>query len=157
MYKIISSLFEKMGNWFGIVFKMIIPFFVMYRPLKAFVFSCILLETADGGNFYFFSRFGFLVFVFMYIILMVLLIFFPKVASAVEFVLIIWYFAFLIYLGVSDFSVDSAKNAEHLIITYSQELPLVILFLAGKLFVFFFVRAHSKEYETKQDRIKERS
>lgn len=152
MYKAISSLFEKMGNWFGVVFKIIIPFFVMYRPIKTFVFSFVLMATAVGGNPFSSNDMGVIVFIIVYTVFVLLLFLLPKVASATEFVFIVWYFVFLIVIAVSDFNVEYAESFKHILNTYSIELPWVIIFLAGKIFMFFFVKSHSKEYEKKQER-----
>lgn len=152
MYKAITSLFEKMGNWFGVVFKLILPFFVMYRPIKTFVFSFVLLVTAGGGNTFSSSDMGVFIFVIVYAVFVLLLFLLPKVASATEFVIITWYFVFLIVVAVSDFGVVSAESVKHILNTYSQELPWVIIFLAGKIFVFFFVKSNSKEYLKAQER-----
>ncbi len=152
MYKAITSLFEKMGNWFGVVFKLILPFFVMYRPIKTFVFSFVLLVTAGGGNLFSSSDMGVFIFVIVYAVFVLLLFLLPKVASATEFVIITWYFVFLIVVAVSDFGGVSAESVKHILNTYSQELPWVIIFLAGKIFVFFFVKSNSKEYLKAQER-----
>lgn len=152
MYKAITSLFEKMGNWFGVVFKLILPFFVMYRPIKTFVFSIVLLVTAGGGNLFSSSDMGVFIFVIVYAVFVLLLFLLPKVASATEFVIITWYFVFLIVVAVSDFGGVSAESVKHILNTYSQELPWVIIFLAGKIFVFFFVKSNSKEYLKAQER-----
>lgn len=152
MYKSITSLFEKMGNWFGIVFKLILPFFVMYRPIKTFVFSLVLLVTGIGGNSFSSNDMGVFVFIIVYAVFVLLLFLLPKVASATEFVLIGWYFVFLIFLAVSGLSILPGEMLNHFLNTYSQELPWVIIFLAGKIFIFFFVKSHSKEYEKAQER-----
>ena len=122
MYKAITSLFEKMGNWFGVVFKLILPFFVMYRPIKTFVFSFVLLVTAGGGNLFSSSDMGVFIFVIVYAVFVLLLFLLPKVASATEFVIITWYFVFLIVVAVSDFGGVSAESVKHILNTYSQEL-----------------------------------
>ena len=151
MYKSISSLFEKMGNWYGIVFKLIIPFFVMYRPIKAFIFSFVLMVTAGGGNIFSSSDMGLFMFIILYAVFVLLLFLLPKVASAIEFVFITWYFVFLIVFAILNFGGGSSANIWHILSTYSRELPWVIIFLSGKIFVFFFVRSNSKEYEKAQE------
>lgn len=151
MYKIISSLFEKMGNWFGIIFKLVLPFLVMYRPIKTFIFSFVLIEASYSGSAYFTSEFGLFLFIFVYVVFTLLLFLLPKVASATEFVFITWYFVFLIVIAGSNFSGESAENFKHILSTYSQELPWVIIFLIGKILVFIFIKSHSKEYEKEQE------
>lgn len=150
--KVITTIFEKMGNWFGIVFKILVPFFVMYRPIKSFVFTIVLLMTTYGGSMFSSTNMGLFVFIIVYSVFVLLLFLVPKVASATEFALIIWYVIFLIILDTSGFSSLSAENALHIQQTYSQELPWVMVFLAGKIFVFFFVKLNSKEYVKQQER-----
>mgnify|MGYP003295736503 CR=1 FL=1 len=95
---------------------------------------------------------GVFIFVIVYAVFVLLLFLLPKVASATEFVIITWYFVFLIVVAVSDFGGVSAESVNHILNTYSQELPWVIIFLAGKIFVFFFVKSNSKEYLKAQER-----
>lgn len=151
MYKVISVALEKMGNWFGVIFKILIPLLVMYRPIKAFIFTFVLLGTINGGDSYLSSDLGVIVFGILYAIFTLLLIFLPKVASVTEFVLIGWYFVFLIITYSGAYSA-LFPDVTHIMNTYSKELPLVIAFLAGKIFFFVFIKVNGKEYEKKKNR-----
>lgn len=151
MYKFISSFLEKLGNWFGIIFKIALPLLFMYRPIKTFVFSFVVIGFASGADSYVSSDFGVIAFSIVYAVLALLLFFFPRAASVFEFFLIAWYFAFLIatYAGALD---KVFPDAEHILKTYSKEIIPVLLFLAAKIFFFFFIMAHDEEYEKKQKR-----
>lgn len=152
MFKFVSAVLEKMGNWFGIIFKIIIPLAVMYRPIKAFSFSLVLIGTFCGGDSQDLSDLGVIVFGVLYGIFILMLIFFPKLASATEFFLIFCYFAFLATVYIAGFYSDFFAGMSQILHTYARELPLVIVFLAGKIFFFFFIKANNEKYEKVKER-----
>ena len=92
MFKFFSMVLEKMGSWFGIVFKIIIPIFVMYRPIKLTAFTIFIYGTTLGGDFYTFDGLGEVIYYSLYGIFILLVFLFPKVASGFEFVVIPYYF-----------------------------------------------------------------
>lgn len=151
MFKLISVALEKMGNWFGIIFKMIIPFAVMYRPIKTFTFFIVLAGTFCGGDSHALSDMGVIVFGILYGVFALLLIFLPKVASVTEFVLIGFYFAFLAISYIAGFYSDFFAAMSQLLHTYAKALPLVIVFLMGKILFFFFIRTNNESYEKMKD------
>ena len=147
MNKFILAAVEKMGNWFGIIFKILLPFVVMYRPIKTFVFLLVVTATAMGGDSQELSRYGILIFCAVYALFTLLLIFFPKIASAAEFFLMFCYFAFFVSVVVmSPHSVVFA-NLGPVVRTYSKEAPVVFAFFAGKIYFFFFIRANRAALE----------
>ena len=131
---------DKMGNWFGIIFKIILPLFAMYRPIKTFTLSFAVFGALLGGDSQMLSDIGVIAFFVLYGIFAVLLIFLPKVASATEFFLIFFYLGFwaLVYFAAPH-SIHF-EGMTKIFLTYLKALPLVMIFLAGKIFFFYFVR-----------------
>lgn len=130
----------KMGKWFGIIFKIIIPLLVMYRPIKSFAFSIVVFGTCFGSEAQQINAFGFAAFCVVYVVFFVLLLFFTKAASATEFVLIGYYFACLVFAYIAGYYDHFFASMTDILYEYTKAVPLVILFLAGKIFFFFFVR-----------------
>ena len=152
MYKIISGVLERIGNWFGIIFKMIIPALVMYRPIKTFIFSFVLIGSMNGGNSYLSTDLGVVGFGIIYGVFALMLIFLPKAASAVEFFLIAWYFVFLIVVSNSGPNPLFPEGMGEILQIYSDGLAWVIVFLLGKILFYFFIRANNFEYRLKKNR-----
>lgn len=147
MFRLLSAILDKMGFWFGIIFKLLVPLVVMFRPIKAFSFSIVLIGTHYGNYAPSLNKFAIVVFFLVYIVLLAMLIWFPKVASAIEFVIIGYYIVFLatLYFG-GNFSSYIAKISPFFW-TYVFELPFVLLFLAGKIIFFFFILSNRKNIE----------
>lgn len=129
-----------MGKWFGIVFKILIPLLVMYRPIKSFAFSFVILGTYFGSEAQQINLFGTIGFCVFYIVFFVMLLFFPKVASATEFVLIAYYFAFLAFVYIAGYYSDFFAGMKPILYIYTRAVPIVLLFLFGKILFFFFIR-----------------
>ena len=144
MSKFIFATLDKLGNWFGIIFKIILPLIAMYRPIKTFTLSFAAFGSLLGGDSQNLSDIGVISFFILYGILVLLLIFLPKVASATEFFLIFFYLGFwaLVYFA-APYNVHFEGLTE-LLRTYLMALPLVVVFLAGKIFFFFFVKKNYK-------------
>ena len=140
MTKFILNVLEKMGKWFGIIFKIIIPLLVMYRPIKNFAFSFVVFGTYFGSDAQQINKLGFIVFCILYAVFIMLLLLFPKVASATEFVLIGYYFAFLVFAYIAGFYSGYFASVANILNEYTKAVPIVVLFLVGKVFFFFFVR-----------------
>ena len=150
MSRIILNLLEKMGKWFGIIFKIIIPLLVMYRPIKNFAFSFVVFGTYYGTEAQQINKFGMIVFCILYAVFLILLLLFPKAASATVFVLIAYYFAFFVFAYIAGFYSGFFAGVSNILNEYAKAFPIVVLFLVGKVFFFFFVRrnymsiAHTK-------------
>ncbi len=142
MTKFIFDFLEKTGNWFGIIFKIILPVAVMYRPIKMFTLSFVTFGTLCGGDFQGLNRFGVVLFYILYGVFVAMLFLTPKAASAAEFILIINYFICLGLFYYIDFFRSHFADMQQIARTYSQALPWVIIFLSGKVFFFFFMKAH---------------
>lgn len=136
----ILKVLEKMGKWFGIIFKIILPLLFMYRPLKSLAFSFVVLGTYFGSEAQQINALGTVAFCVFYIVFFVLLMFFPKIASATEFVLIGYYFAALAFAYIAGQYNAFFAGMSHIIYEYTKAVPIVILFLSGKIFFFFFVK-----------------
>lgn len=140
MSKFILNVLQKMGKWFGIIFKIIIPLFCMYRPIKTFVFSFVVVGTYFGSDAQQINKLGMIAFGVIYVIFFVLLLFFSKAASATEFVLIAYYFAFLAFICIAGHYSNFFAGMTEILYTYAMAVPVVLLFLVGKIFFFFFVK-----------------
>lgn len=76
-----------------------------------------------------------------------LLVLFPKTASATEFFLIGFYFAFLVFVYFAGTNSEVFADKANVFYVYSKALPLVVAFLTGKVFFFFFIRSNSENTE----------
>ena len=140
MSKFIFAILDKLGNWFGIIFKIILPLFVMYRPIKTFTLSFAVFGSLLGGDSQKISDIGVIAFFVLYAAITMLLIFLPKVASATEFFLIFFYFGFWAFVYfAAPYNIHFSGLSE-LLRTYLMASPLVAVFLAGKIFFFFFIK-----------------
>lgn len=147
MFKLYAYILDKLGVWFGIIFKMVLPFLVMYRPIKTFAFSIVVVGTYYMGSSPSLNTFGIVLFYLIYAVLLALLIWFPKVASAVEFVLIGVYFAFIGGLYVLGFYSSFVRSMAPFLHIYIKELPFVAVFFVGKILFFFFLLSNRKDIE----------
>ena len=69
MFNLISVALEKLGNWFGIIFKIILPIVAMYRPIKTFALSVVMLGTYYDGNAASMNNLGLVLFGILYVVL----------------------------------------------------------------------------------------
>ena len=146
MFKMYSAVLDKMGNWFGIIFKILLPLIVMYRPIKSFSFSIVTVGLYYGGNITSVNAFGIILFCLLYAVLAALLIWFPRAASVMEFLLIAYYVSFLGLLYLGGFYSSYISKLAIYIQIYSFELPCVLVFLLGKImFYLFFIRVDRKQ------------
>lgn len=134
-----------MGDWFGIIFKILIPLVALYRPIKSFSFSIVLIGLYYGTDAPSLNTFAIVTFVLVYLILLAMTIWFPKAASVIEFFLIAFYLGFLGLLFVGGFFSSYIAALSPYLWTYIFELPLVLLFLTGKIIFYFFIRSKRKE------------
>lgn len=151
MFKLFSAMLEKMGNWFGIIFKILIPIVIMYRPLKLTAFTIFVGGTYFGGDYSTFDGLGQIAFYAMYVIFILLCFLFPKAASAFEFVIIPYYFITLIVFNVSDYLnlvYDGLSNA---LTSYERMAPVVALFLVAKIVFFVFLRTNGDKIEAARE------
>ena len=152
MYRSISILLDKMGNWFGIIFKILLPLVLMYRPLKTLALSIVVFGTYYGGSPASLNSFAIGMFWLMYVVFLVLLIFSPKVASACEFFLIAYYMAFILFIYHAGVTSNAFESLTSYLITYIIELPFILLFLTGKIIFFFFIRHNRMNIEKMKSR-----
>ncbi|MBR3988558.1 MAG: hypothetical protein IKK10_04565 [Clostridia bacterium] len=147
MFKFFSALLDKMGSWFGIIFKIILPGIVMYRPVKMFAFAVMVFGTTLGGDITSFDKLGIVIFYMLYAILVLMLFLFPKVASAMEFCLMAFYFVCLIVFNFIDFFSNNFVGLSDIVRSYSYALPLVLIFLIGKILFYIFITANREKIE----------
>ena len=124
----------------------------MYRPIKTFIFSFVLICSLNGGNSYLSTDLGVVGFGVIYGVFALMLIFLPKAASAVEFFLIAWYFVFLIVVSNSGPNPLFPEGMGDILQIYSDGLAWVIVFLLGKILFYFFIIANNFEYRLKKNR-----
>lgn len=147
MFRFFSALLDKMGNWFGIIFKMILPAILMYRPIKMFAFSVLVFGVTLGGNSYSFNDLGVVLFYIVYAILVLMLLLFPQVASAMEFALMGYYFLSLTVFSTVGYFADRLVGIETVIHANARAVPLVAAFLAGKILFYIFIRVNRDKIE----------
>ena len=156
MYKILSAVFNKMESWFGVVFKILIPALVMILPIKLTTYSIYIYGVTFGGDYYSLSGFSEVLFYILYALLILAAILFPRVASAMEFVIIPYYVLTLVISSmVSDITMMLTSFEEQLT-SYWYALPFVMVFLVFKIIFYFFIRSHKelflKEKEEKYEK-----
>lgn len=147
MFKLFSSILEKMGNWFGIIFKILLPAVIMYRPIKMVGFSLLVFGAMFGGDITSLNNFGLILFALVYVVFVVMLFLFPKAASALEFILIFYYFGCLVAFGFSDFFTQRIMGIEGIAFTYAKMAPFVFVFLVGKILFFIFLKVNRNKIE----------
>ena len=146
LFNIVNAMLNKMGNWFGIIFKIILPAIIMYRPIKMLSLSILVFGTVFGGEAASLNTFALMVFIFLYVIFAIMLFLFPKAASVVEFFLIFYYFASLGVFWFVDFFREGFDVMPEVVLTYARAIPWVLIFLAGKIFFFFFIRVNRYKF-----------
>lgn len=139
MYKLISTLLDKMGNWFGIIFKILIPAIIMHRPIRLASFTIYVYGGLITGNVNLFHDLGKMSVYLFYIMLALLLLFSPKAASVFEFVVIPYYFLNLILLSTVEYFQVNIVGLEDALQPYIRMAPLVAVFLVCKILFYFFV------------------
>lgn len=152
MYKLISNLLDKMGNWFGIIFKILLPAVIMYRPIRLTSFTIYVYGALLTGNTVAFNDIGKISVYAFYILLLCLLIFLPKAASVFEFIMVPYYIVNLIVLSTVEYFSISVVGIEDALKPYIRMAPVIILFIICKLVFFFFIRANRDKLEA--DRMK---
>ena len=147
MFKLFSILLEKMGNWFGIVFKIVLPAVFMYRPIKMVSLSLVVFGSAFGADINILNKFSLIAFVVIYVAFLIMLLLFPKTASATEFVLIFYYFGCLYaFIFVDFFNERVISGINEVALNYARMAPFVLLFLIGKILFFIFLKVNQKTF-----------
>ncbi|MBQ2824872.1 MAG: hypothetical protein IJF19_01235 [Clostridia bacterium] len=152
MYKFITNLLDKMGNWFGIVFKIILPAIIMYRPIRLTAFTFYVYGALISGNVTAFNDLGKISIYVLYIVLLCMLFLAPKSASVFEFVMVPYYLINLIILSTAEYFELNVAGLEEALVPYVRMAPVVILFIAFKVFFYFFIKVNRNKLE--EDRLK---
>lgn len=152
MFRLISGILDKMGNWFGVVFKIIIPIALMYFPIRLSVLSVYIYGVAFGGNRTTFDGLCDVMFWLLYLIFVTMAFLIPKVASAMEFVIIPYYMLTLIICAKSNYLAMMVKDIDVTVAFYAKLLPFVLIFLAGKIMFYFFIKNNRARIEIQRRR-----
>ena len=152
MFRIVSSILDKMGNWFGVVFKILIPIVLMYFPIRLSVLSVYIYGVAGGGDHTTFDGLCEVIFWLLYLIFAAMAFLVPKAASAMEFVIIPYYILTLIICSKSSYLELMVKDIDVTVAFYAKLLPFVLIFLAGKIMFYFFIRNNRARIEIQRRR-----
>lgn len=152
MFRLISGILDKMGNWFGVVFKIIIPIVVMYYPTRLAVLSVYIYGIAYGGSYTTFEGLCEVMFWLLYLIFVAMAFLIPKVASIMEFIIIPYYMLTLIICANSSLIAMMVKNIDATVDFYVKVLPFALVFLAGKIMFYFFIRNNRAQIEIQRRR-----
>lgn len=147
MFKAFSTLLEKMGNWFGIIFKIILPIIIMYRPIRLAAYTVYVYGTTLGGDYYTFNGLGEVIYYILYAIFILLVFLFPKAASGFEFVVIPYYFVSLILFKSIEVFELALNGLDSILTTYIRVAPFVALFFVGKILFYIFIRTNRGKIE----------
>lgn len=154
MINFLDNLLNKMGIWFGIIFKITIPALLFFYPFKMTMFGVAMLATAFGIDTGEFGQNSQLIAGFLYTIFVVILIFLPRVASAIEFILtpiylVSLYYVYLLLFGVQFYSLNITDIAPFINMNKASVVFLAI-FIVFKILFFFFVVINRSNIEKSQ-------
>ena len=91
-------------------------------------------------------------FFFLYLIFVAMAFLIPKVASIMEFIIIPYYMLTLIICANSSFLAMMVKNIDATVDFYVKVLPFALVFLAGKIMFYFFIRNNRAQIEIQRRR-----
>ena len=154
MINFLDNLLNKMGIWFGIIFKITIPAILFYYPFKMMMLGGVLLASILRIDTGIVSQNSQLIASFLFIIFVAILIFLPRLASAIEFILTPVYLVSLYYIysllfNVQFFSLNITDSAPFININKATVVALAI-FITFKILFFFFVVINRKNIEEAQ-------
>lgn len=147
MYRLISTLLDKMGSWFGVVFKILLPAIIMYRPIRLTAFTIYIYGALLSGNTNAFNDFGKIAIYVLYLVLGLMLIFAPEAASVFEFVMVPYYLINLIILSTVEYFEVNVAGLEQALEPYVRMAPVVIGFIICKIVFYFFINANRDRLE----------
>ena len=143
MINFLDNLLNKMGIWFGIIFKITIPAILFYYPFKMIMLAGVLLASILGIDMGAFGQNSQMIASFLFVIFVAILIFSPRVASAIEFILTPIYLVSLYYIysllfNVQFFSLNITDSAPFINMNKATVVALAV-FIIFKILFFFFV------------------
>ena len=143
MINFLDNLLNKMGIWFGIIFKITIPAILFYYPFKMIMLAGALLASILGIDMGVFGQNSQMIASFLFIIFVAILIFSPRVASAIEFILtpiylVSLYYIYLLLFNVQFFRLNITDSAPFINMNKATVVALAI-FIIFKILFFFFV------------------
>ena len=159
MLKFLDTLLNKMGVWFGIVFKITIPAILYYYPLQILALAGVLLATILEIDIGVIGQYSQIIAISLYVIFVIILIFLPKVASVLEFLITPAYLFALHYVYLLLFKVQFYRPNITDIAPYinrnKANVLLLIVFMFFKIVFFFFVVIDKKNIKkTKRKNVK---
>lgn len=143
MINFLDNLLNKMGIWFGIIFKITIPAILFYYPFKMIMLAGVLLASILGIDMGAFGQNSQMIASFLFVIFVAILIFSPRVASAIEFILtpiylVSLYYIYLLLFNVQFFSLNITDSAPFINMNKATVVALAV-FIIFKILFFFFV------------------
>ena len=143
MINFLDNLLNKMGIWFGIIFKITIPAILFYYPFKMIMLAGVLLASILGIDMGAFGQNSQMIASFLFVIFVAILIFSPRVASAIEFILtpiylVSLYYIYAVLFNVQFFRLNITDSAPFINMNKATVVALAI-FIIFKILFFFFV------------------
>ena len=143
MINFLDNLLNKMGIWFGIIFKITIPAILFYYPFKMIMLGGVLLASILGIDMGAFGQNSQMIASFLFVIFVAILIFSPRVASAIEFILtpiylVSLYYIYLLLFNVQFFRLNITDSAPFINMNKATVVALAV-FIIFKILFFFFV------------------
>ena len=148
MINFIDNLLRKMGPAFGIIFKIIIPAVLFFYPFKMLVYGFSLFSIDLGFDASPVMQHSQIISFVLFMIFVLLLIFCPRVASVIEFIVTPLYFISLYYFynmlfQINFFSLSFSGSAPYLVINKICAV-LIVVFIIFKILFFFFIMLNQK-------------
>ena len=143
MINFLDNLLNKMGIWFGIIFKITIPAILFYYPFKMIMLAGVLLASILGIDMGAFGQNSQMIASFLFVIFVAILIFSPRVASAIEFILtpiylVSLYYIYAVLFNVQFFRLNITDSAPFINMNKATVVALAV-FIIFKILFFFFV------------------
>lgn len=151
MFRLFSAILDKMGSWFGVIFKIIIPVLVMFLPTKLAVYSIYIFGVTLGGEYYSLSGFCEVAFYLVYAFFILMAILFPRVATVMEFIIIPYYLLTLILSSTLNPIVLMLTSLEEQLTSYWYVLPFVLVFVAFKIAFHFFISSNRDAFQKEKE------
>lgn len=154
MIKFFDNLLKRMGIWFGIIFKITIPALLFFYPFKMIILEGVFLVSSLGIKLGVIGQKSQLIAVFLYVIFVLILIFMPKTASVIEFIVVPIYFISLYHLYNTLFEVQfysfNITDSAPFINMNKANVVLLVIFVFFKILFFIFLVINKKNIEKAQ-------
>ena len=143
MFLAIDYFLKKLGSAFGVIFKVLIPAVLYFFPFKILILGLAYLLLQLGVSTFLAKNIE-TVYIVLYIIFVMMLVFLPKVASAIEFVLTPLYlvaveYVYTVLFKTHFYSLVFSRNIYDININRICVVALLI-FIAFKIIFFIYIR-----------------